>query len=324
MFKVSALRVNTLFTIHHSLFTIGFLLFLYAMPAFSQQKELAVAFTGDILLDRGVRRQIVEKGVESLFTPDMDSLLAGADLVVGNLECPVTEVHYPLFKRFVFRGDPEWLSVLHRHGFTHLNLANNHSVDQGRRGLVSTIHNIAKAGITPFGADSTLEAARSPLLLASSPRNVFLLSSVQLPLEHFPFLVDRPTPSILSTDSLCSIIQRLKYNHPGCCIVVSLHWGKEHTLEPTPTQRHDAHRLVEAGADALVCHHPHTFQNVEYYHDAPIFYSVGNYIFDLEPEINRHGAVVILRISTGSVKAESYPYTIQGCTPFLDIGRGIQ
>ena len=309
------------YTFHFSLFTFHLLLFLYAMPAFSQQheEELAVAFTGDILLDRGVRSQIESEGIGSLFTGRMDSLIQTADYVVGNLECPVTDVRAPLFKRFVFRGEPDWLDALHRHGFTHLNLANNHSVDQGRRGLTSTIDNIIKAGITPFGADSTLQAAIKPLLLASSPRKIYLLSSVQMPLEHFPYLPDRPTPATLPIDSLCSSIRGLKAAQPGCCVIVSLHWGREHTLEPTTTQRYDAHRLVDAGADALVCHHPHTLQSVEHYRDVPIYYSIGNYIFDLQPEINRKGVVVILRITADSVNAETYPYTIKGCTPVLDI-----
>ena len=109
----------------------------------------------------------------------------------------------------------------------------------------------------------------------------------------------------------------LKAAHPGCCVIVCLHWGKEHTLEPTPTQRHQAHQLVDAGADALVCHHTHTLQSVEHYCGTPIFYSLGNYIFDLPSEINRRGTVVILRITADSLHAEQHPFTIVGCTPCL-------
>lgn len=293
-------------------------LLLNSLPALSQQEgELALAFTGDILLDRGVRHQIQAEGVESLFTPSMDSLLRGADYVVGNLECPATEIHAPLFKRFIFRGEPEWLHALRRHGFTHLSLANNHTNDQGRRGLMSTIAHVREAGITPFGADSTLRAATQPLRLAATPREVFILSSVMVPLEHFPLLPLRPTPSIQSVDTLCAAIKRLKTAHSGCCVILSLHWGKEHTLEPTFRQRHDAYRLVEAGADAIIGHHPHTLQTIEHYQGVPIYYSIGNFIFDLPNDINRQGTVVVLRISKSSVRAENHPYTIHGCTPHL-------
>ena len=96
---------------------------------------LTILFTGDILLDRGVRHVIERHGFHTLFADDsLRSLLKGANFVVGNLECPATTINQPAFKRFVFRGEPQWLDSLRAYGFTHLNLANNHSVDQGRDG----------------------------------------------------------------------------------------------------------------------------------------------------------------------------------------------
>ena len=107
---------------------------------------LTVTFTGDVLLDRGVRVKISTDGVESLFSPSVDSLFAHSDVVVGNLECPVTDIRTPMQKMYIFRGDPECLPVLRQHGFTHLNMANNHTVDQGRRGLIDTRWRVAEAG----------------------------------------------------------------------------------------------------------------------------------------------------------------------------------
>ena len=73
---------------------------------------LTVTFTGDVLLDRGVRVKISTDGVESLFSPSVDSLFAHSDVVVGNLECPVTDIRTPMQKMYIFRGDPECLPVL--------------------------------------------------------------------------------------------------------------------------------------------------------------------------------------------------------------------
>ena len=88
-----------------------------------------ILFTGDILLDRGVRQVIERQGADRLFTQEMDSLFRSADIVVGNLECPATHIKSPVQKRFIFRAEPEWLKVLRKHGITHLNLANNHAID---------------------------------------------------------------------------------------------------------------------------------------------------------------------------------------------------
>ena len=280
--------------------------------------QAVITFVGDILLDRGVRRVIDLRGVNALFTPEVDSVFRASDVVVANLECPATEVKAPVFKRFCFRGEPTWLPALHRHGITHLNLANNHSVDQGRKGLLSTLEHVRKAGMVPVGAGKTMREAAEPVLLTSTPRKVFLLASVQMALENFPYLPDRPSVSQLTIDSLCTSIQRLKRRYPGCAVIVSLHWGAEHKTEPIPAQRMQVHRLVDAGADALVCHHTHTLQSSETYRGKPIYYSIGNFIFDQPKPINSRAAIVQLRVTKNSVTATAFPVEIRNCVPRLE------
>ena len=160
--------------------------------------------------------------------------------------------------------------------------------------------------------------ATKPVLLTASPRKVFLLASVQMALENYPYLPDRPSVSQQNIDSLCTAIQRLKRQHPGCAVVVSLHWGAEHKTEPIPAQRMQAHRLVDAGADALVCHHTHTLQTSETYRGKPIFYSIGNFIFDQSKPINSRAALVQLRITKTAVTATSFPIYIRYCVPHLE------
>ena len=110
---------------------------MFSVPALSAD-SLNIVFTGDILLDRGVRQVIEHRGVDHLFSDGIDSVFRSAQIVVGNLECPATKIDAPVFKRFIFRGEPEWLNTLQQHGITHLNLANNHSIDQGREALIDT------------------------------------------------------------------------------------------------------------------------------------------------------------------------------------------
>ena len=279
--------------------------------------QSVITFVGDILLDRGVRRVIDLRGVNTLFTPEVDSVFCASDVVVANLECPATEVRQPVFKRFSFRGEPSWLPALRRHGITHLNLANNHSVDQGRKGLVSTIDHIRRAGMVPVGAGLTMREAVEPVLLCEHPRKVFLLASVQMALEGYPYLPQQPSVSQLTIDSLCQTIRRLKRQYAGCAVVVSLHWGGEHTTEPVPQQRMQAHRLIDAGADALVCHHTHTLQTIETYRDKPIYYSIGNFIFDQPRELNSRACVVQLRVTKTRVTAVTLPIHIKACVPRL-------
>ena len=174
---------------------------------------LTVVLTGDILLDRGVRRVIEHHGVGHLFSDGVDSVFQSAQVVVGNLECPATKIQAPVFKRYIFRAEPEWLDTLHQHGITHLNLANNHSIDQGREGLLDTRQNILAAGMVPIGAGANMAEASEPVLLASHPRKVWLVPSLRLALENYAYLTDKPCVSQESMDSLFSRV------HPqaGAC-----------------------------------------------------------------------------------------------------------
>ena len=92
--------------------------------------SVAIIFTGDIMLDRGVRRKINEVGIGKIFE-NIAPLLARADYAVVNLECPVTSVKNPQKKGFLFRAYPAWLATLAAAHITHANLANNHAIDQG-------------------------------------------------------------------------------------------------------------------------------------------------------------------------------------------------
>ena len=280
---------------------------------------LDIVFTGDILLDRGVRRVINHHGVDHLFSDGIDSVFRSAQIVVGNLECPATKIEAPVFKQFIFRAEPEWLDALKRHGITHLNLANNHAIDQGREGLLDTYRNIQAAGMTPLGAGENMQQAAEPVLLASKPRNVWLVPSLRLALENYAYLPDKPCVSQEPMDSLLQRVFRLRQADSTAVIIVSLHWGGEHTLEPVPRQRHDAHMLIHAGADVLICHHTHTLQTIEDYHGHKIYYSIGNFIFDPTKPLNAKACLVRLRITAApaGLQTETIPISIQHCIPQL-------
>ena len=279
--------------------------------------QSTILFTGDILLDRGVRKVIERNGVDHLFSRGVDSVFRTAQVVVGNLECPATTIKAPVFKRFIFRAEPQWLTTLKRHGITHLNLANNHSIDQGREGLLDTKRNVTAAGMVPIGAGATMDEAVEPVLLTAKPRNVWLVASLRLALENYAYLPDQPCVSQEAFEALIARVRRLRRTDPTAVIVVSLHWGAEHTLKPVPRQRVDAHQIVDAGADVLVCHHTHTLQAVEDYRGHKIFYSIGNFIFDQQEAINTKTCMVRLRVGPITISVDSLPVTIRRCVPYL-------
>ena len=279
---------------------------------------LNIVLTGDILLDRGVRRVIDKEGIDYLFSDGIDSLFQQAQIVVGNLECPSTKINSPVQKIFIFRSEPEWLGALKKHGITHLNLANNHAIDQGREGLMDTKRNIIEAGMTPIGAGANMDEASQPVLLASQPRNVWLVPSLRLALENYAYLPEKPCVSQESMDSLLNRVHRLRKADSTAVIIVSLHWGGEHTLKPVNSQRWDAHQLIRAGADVLVCHHTHTLQTIEEFQGKKIYYSIGNFIFDQKKPLNSKACIVQLKVSDNSVETETIPIEIRNCKPLIE------
>lgn len=289
---------------------------LLSVSAYSAD-TLNIIFTGDILLDRGVRRVINHHGVDHLFSDGIDSVFRSAQIVVGNLECPATKIESPVFKQYIFRSEPEWLDTLRQHGITHLNLANNHSIDQGREGLLDTKQNIEEAGMVPIGAGASMQEAAGPVLLASSPRKVWLVPSLRLALENYSYLTDKPCVSQEPMDSLMQRVFHLRKADSTAVIIVSLHWGGEHTSKPVPRQRMEAHQLILAGADALICHHTHTLQTIETFRGKPIYYSIGNFIFDPTHPINAEACIVRLKITSDTINTETLPVQIRHCVPYL-------
>lgn len=295
-----------------------FLLVALGLFACEEQKQsYEVIFVGDLLLDRGVRERIKYVGIEGLVDQSIVEEFRRVDHVVANLECPVTKLKSPINKRYIFRGEPEWLKYLQTSGITHLNLANNHSMDQGREGLVDTYENILEYGLQPIGFGHTMQKSCEPVLLTEEPYPVYVFSSVLVISENWTYLPEQPSVCEASVGELCEKIEDLKNNEPLAKVVVQLHWGMEHTSIPLPQQKEQALELVEAGADVIVGHHSHTIQTVERIQGKPVFYGIGNFVFDQSAPMNSEGLLVKLKFKTDAVEFDTLRYGIEKCVPAL-------
>jgi len=281
-----------------------------------QEEYVTICFTGDVLLDRGVRTQIEKKGIAFLLD-SVAPLFQSADATVINLECPVTSHVSPIHKRFIFRADPEWLPALKEAGITHAALANNHSMDQGPQGLEDTYNHLNANAITPIGYGDTQHLACQPKFIRKKGIEIALYNSVLIPLENWVYLENDKGICQATVDMLIDEIQSLKKRKPECYIVAMLHWGVEYQEHPTPFQRREAYRLINAGADAIIGHHPHVIQQEEVYLGKPIFYSLGNFIFDQSrPETNQ-SLVVEISFGKDSLSYQKHEVRIEMCKPLL-------
>lgn len=280
------------------------------------QKTITIGFVGDILLDRGVKEQMQLEG-QAQFYKKIQNEIPKLDYFIGNLECPITSIEQPVYKKYVFRGDTTNTKYLKEIGITHLNLANNHSYDQGRQGLVSTIENIQKHNLIPIGYGKTFKTACKPTVIEEHGTTIILYSSVFLPLENWMPLENEYNVCQENYQELAKKVEQTKVDNPKAIIIVNLHWGTEHIPIPSPYQRQQAHHLIDAGTDLIIGHHPHVLQPKETYKGKDIYYSIGNFIFDQRKPANTESTLVKVIIENNTLKTEKKNYLIQNCKPIL-------
>jgi len=282
-------------------------------PAGPGDAPAVIIAGGDILLDRGVGGAIAAQGPSYPFD-SLRAMLQGADLSWANLETALSDADVLPWKTFRFRADLSLAGDLARAGLDALCLANNHSYDCGREELLVTIERLRRAGVTPFGAGPDQRAASRACVLRVNGMRVALLGFVDMPLEDLLPLPDRPGPALADVDSIEARIREARTQ--ADLVIVSLHWGGEYREFPWPTQRALARRIVAAGADVILGHHPHVLEGAERIGSGVVFYSVGNLVFDQEREECRRALLV--RITAGrhdTPRLDVLPVSIDRCQP---------
>jgi poly-gamma-glutamate synthesis protein (capsule biosynthesis protein) len=239
--------------------------------------EVRVLFVGDIMLDGGPGH-IVTNGGDPF--AKVASLLADADLTVGNLECAIVKKGEQADKSYTFRGPEVALPLLKRY-FSALSLANNHSGDWGPQGFASGLELLRGSGLPYFGGGMNAPDARKPLILTAGGRRIALLGYNDFPPRAFAAGPKTPGIAWLIEKDVVRDIKAARGQ--ADLVVLYLHWGRELRPAPDPEQRVLARNLIDAGADAIVGSHPHVTQDVEWYRDRPIVYSLGNFVFDYFP-----------------------------------------
>lgn len=281
-------------------------------------KPVHIIAVGDILLDRGVSEYLEENGYDYPYT-DIKKEVIKADIAIANLECPLTDNESPVLKRpeLIFRGSRLNVAALKGAGFDLLNLANNHTMDQGREGLIETIKVLEGSGIRPLGAGLNRSEARKPVFIEKGKTRIGFLGYSDFPPEGYMY--DENKADVARPD-MKSLGEEVKAAREQCdFLVVSFHWGKEFDCYPGDSQREMAHAAVDSGAGMIIGHHPHVLQSVEEYKGALIFYSLGNFVFDRQlPRGTDESVIIDIVVDGGKWKeVRIVPVRIEDCKPVI-------
>lgn len=161
-------------------------------------------------------------------------------------------------------------------GFTCCTLANNHILDYGEKCLIDTINSIERAGIKTVGAGADLADASKTLYLEKEGKILAVINCC----EHEFTIATETTAGANPLNPIQQYYKILEARQRADYVLVIVHGGHEHYQLPSPRMKETYRFFVDAGADAVVNHHQHCYSGYEIYNDKPIFYGIGNFLFD--------------------------------------------
>ncbi len=271
----------------------------FANPSISQTAAIIVATTpipeketeliavGDIMLSRVVAKKMRENGDDYPFRNIQDELKTG-DIVVANLENPITVGREIKSGEMIFHADPGSEFVLKDAGISLVSLGNNHSMNFGEKGILDTMEYLSKAGILYAGAGENSTNANKPMFVEKNGIKFAFLSYVDSSFTPASYEATDKKPGVafMRIPEMVAAVEKARMQ--ADFIIVLMHAGEEYSDGTTKVQREFAHAAIDAGAEMVIGAHPHVVQALEKYNGKYIFYSLGNFIFDqILPETKR-------------------------------------
>ncbi len=238
--------------------------------------DITMAFVGDLMLADGPGK-LIRAGKDPFI--HVAPLLKGVDLSIGNLECVVSTKGRPEDKPYTFRAPQRSLKLAKRY-FSAVSLANNHTGDFGKPAFTDMLQRLERAQLPYFGGGRQLRDAHRPFIAEIKGKRIGILGYNGFFPRSFEALDDTPGNAWLDEDQLVHDIRHAKEAMGVDFLVVYPHWGWEYQRLASERQRKMARLMIDSGADAVIGGHPHVTQDVETYNGKPVFYSLGNFVFD--------------------------------------------
>lgn len=249
---------------------------LFISSSSSATEDIQLVFVGDVML-ADTPGKLIRAGKDPFrhFAHE----LRHADLTIGNLECVISAKGKPIDKPYTFRAPKQALPLLKKY-FSAVSVANNHTGDFGKAAFVDMLSSLDKQSIPYFGGGRHLREAHQPFIREIKGKRIGILGYNGFFPRSFEALDNAPGSAWLDEDFVIQGIRQAKQQLHVDFLVVYPHWGWEYQKLASARQRAMARIMIDNGADAVVGGHPHVTQDIEVYKGKPIFYSLGNFVFD--------------------------------------------
>jgi len=264
-------------------------------------KKITLFAVGDIMMHKSQILAGYNKSTDSFdfssFFKNINPYLKDSDIVYGNLETPIAGQKFRYTGYPAFNAPEELLREVKNNFFTHLSLANNHSLDRGSVGLSNTIKNVEKYGFVGFGARNDSIKPNYEITEKNGMRVGFLsytygTNSIVLPKNKKYML------SYIDKNQIKKDIKELKKQNIDV-VVVALHFGDEYKLQENSFQKDIAQFVCDSGANIILGSHPHVLEPIVFLNNKTclVAYSLGNFISSMSQIYTDLGGILKIEIS---------------------------
>jgi len=304
---------------------------LISAPPAGAAQQVRVAVAGDVCL----------RNLASGKSPFryVAALLKGAEMAIINLEGPLTRRSavtrhksardLAAREQFLVKGSPAYARYLPEAGIKVATLGNNHTMDYLAGGCQDTIALLHKLGVATTGAGPNAAGAHRPAVVRAGQGKVAVLSYLAFISEgglaactpatpqHPGVAVMRGGGKALSQASREALKHDLAAaKRQADIVIVVFHWGVQKASHPVAYHRALAHTAVALGASAVVGHHPHVLQGIEWYKGVPILYSLGNFVFSPSSgALGETGVFDLIFVEARATRVDFHPARISNSTP---------
>lgn len=214
---------------------------------------------------------------EELVGKKLLNLLRRSDFTIMNLEVPLTDFLAPIAK-----CGPNLIAPcnavigMKAMGIHAVTLANNHILDQGFQGVKQTCNTLESHGIKFLGVGNTIQDAAKPLIIKIENKKIgfYACAEHEFSINNDDLLGANPFDPLESLDHIFELKQACDY------VIVLYHGGKEHYRYPSPQLQKTCRKIIDKGANLIICQHSHCIGCKEEWNGGTIVYGQGNFLFD--------------------------------------------
>jgi len=271
-------------------------------PTPTEPPVTTLLFTGVIVPARCVQAALDEKGDPDYPYEEVRDLIQAADVSVGTFNATMSDQveHTGCMWTYQLVGSPQNADALERAGFDVMSVATNHIKDCGLMKswcdytFFDTLDNLHRVGILTVGGGENLDQALEPVVVTVNGLRFGFVSLGDSKMNEVVFATqDNPGIAYLDEENIKSAVKAARQKAD---VVIALpHWGSEDIIIPNWWQREQAKWLVETGADLVVGNHTHVVQAIGEVEGVPVFYGLGNFVFDQGLRDHRQGAILLVK-----------------------------